>query len=78
MFDLECSTRKPYEVLLFAQRPGAVAVPAKTILAVPDLHSRKPCVKGLSPTLSLSCLGRCCGLTGFDYSACGAVSSGVV
>lgn len=54
VFDLECSTRKPYEVLLFARRPfsEAVLVPvpvlAKTILAVPNLHSQKPCVKGFN------------------------------
>lgn len=30
-------------------------IPRKTILAVPDLHSRKPCIKGYTP-LSVPCL----------------------
>lgn len=70
VFDLESSTRKPYEVLLFGRKTAvrrwregeragedsgsvvAVSVPGKIILAVPDLHSRKPCVKGYTPFFS--------------------------
>lgn len=42
--------RKPYEVLLVGkQRPHYVPVPVKrrVIAGVPDLHSRKPCLKSL-------------------------------
>jgi N6-adenosine-specific RNA methylase IME4 len=28
-----------------------VTIPSKVVLAVPDVHSRKPCIKGLSPSL---------------------------
>lgn len=49
VFALESSMRKPYEALLFARKPGSADLPSKTIVAVPDMHSRKPCVKGLHP-----------------------------
>ncbi|KAL9096853.1 MAG: hypothetical protein Q9165_000817 [Trypethelium subeluteriae] len=50
--------RKPYEVLLLGQRPsdplqaagpddGLKDVKRRVIMAVPDLHSRKPCLKKL-------------------------------
>lgn len=44
--------RKPYEVLLLGRRnpsgssaPARSAVKRRTIISVPDLHSRKPCLK---------------------------------
>lgn len=49
MFALESSMRKPYEALLFARKSGCADMPSKTIVAVPDVHSRKPCVKGSHP-----------------------------
>ncbi|CAK3924494.1 hypothetical protein MYCGRDRAFT_75907 [Lecanosticta acicola] len=55
--DIDSLWRKPYEVLLLArkQRRGSVvtrqtcqsAPKRRVIMAVPDLHSRKPCLKGL-------------------------------
>ena len=41
--------RKPYEVLLlFTRKPTAVSVPRRRVMiAVPDFHSRKPCLKQL-------------------------------
>ncbi|KAI5845009.1 MT-A70-domain-containing protein, partial [Morchella snyderi] len=58
---LEAAMRKPYEVLVFGRKPagggeeeagegggvGVGRVPPMTIVAVPDLHSRKPGVKEL-------------------------------
>jgi N6-adenosine-specific RNA methylase IME4 len=55
--DLNGVWRKPYEVLLLGRRPenplqmadlsGSQDVTRRVIAAVPDLHSRKPCVKRL-------------------------------
>jgi N6-adenosine-specific RNA methylase IME4 len=42
--------RKPWEKLIIAKRAGAATPPglkSKTIIAVPDLHSRKPSVQRL-------------------------------
>lgn len=48
--DLESSWRKPWERLLIARRRGAnTTLPSrgKVIVSVPDLHSRKPSLRGL-------------------------------
>ncbi|KAG7131787.1 hypothetical protein HYQ45_009629 [Verticillium longisporum] len=43
MFDLDSTWRKPWERLLIARRIGSRAkVPQRVLLAVPDIHSRKP------------------------------------
>ncbi|PVH98800.1 MT-A70-domain-containing protein [Periconia macrospinosa] len=55
MFDIDSVTRKPYEVLLLgraAPNSWTTMAPApiikrKVIAAVPDVHSRKPCLKAL-------------------------------
>jgi N6-adenosine-specific RNA methylase IME4 len=55
MFDIDSLTRKPYEILLLGRAaPNAWTkmVPApfvrkRVIAAVPDIHSRKPCLKEL-------------------------------
>jgi N6-adenosine-specific RNA methylase IME4 len=40
--------RKPYEILLLLQqRNSRPTVPRRVIIAVPDIHSRKPCLKNL-------------------------------
>jgi N6-adenosine-specific RNA methylase IME4 len=41
--------RKPYEILLlFTRRPSPNSIPQRrVVIAVPDLHSRKPCLKEL-------------------------------
>ncbi|KAK5697604.1 hypothetical protein LTR17_023978 [Elasticomyces elasticus] len=51
---LDAVWRKPYEVLLLGRKRDAqygsdtnIAVKRRVILAVPDLHSRKPCLKDL-------------------------------
>ncbi|KAI5805013.1 MT-A70-domain-containing protein [Geopyxis carbonaria] len=50
---MEGRMRKPYEVLVLARRTdagdagGASGIARKVIVAVPDLHSRKPCIKDL-------------------------------
>jgi N6-adenosine-specific RNA methylase IME4 len=50
LYDVESQWRKPWEKLLVAQRKGS-KIPSslrpKTIVAVPDLHSRKPNLRGL-------------------------------
>ncbi|KAF3918057.1 hypothetical protein ABW21_db0205640 [Orbilia brochopaga] len=52
IFDLDSIVRKPYESLIlvrpdtFSDLPAPV-VPDKAIFAMPDIHSRKPCLKGL-------------------------------
>ena len=50
IFDLDSTWRKPWEKLLIAKRVGATT-PAglgpRTIVAVPDLHSRKPNLRGM-------------------------------
>ncbi|KAI0196306.1 MT-A70-domain-containing protein [Xylaria flabelliformis] len=50
IFDIELVWRKPWERLLIARKMGSlVSLPmsTKVILAVPDIHSRKPNVRGL-------------------------------
>ncbi|EEY14788.1 MT-A70 family [Verticillium alfalfae VaMs.102] len=43
MFELDSTWRKPWERLLIARRIGSRAkVPQRVLLAVPDIHSRKP------------------------------------
>lgn len=49
VFDVESRMRKPYEMLLILRKEGGEAerrVEGRILFAVPDLHSRKPCVKG--------------------------------
>ncbi|KOS22718.1 Uncharacterized protein ESCO_003880 [Escovopsis weberi] len=49
LFDLDSAWRKPWERLLIARRAGAKTPPAlgdKVVVAVPDAHSRKPCLRG--------------------------------
>lgn len=48
IFPVDSSWRKPWEKLLIAKRRGAPMPPGlvpRTILAVPDLHSRKPSLR---------------------------------
>jgi N6-adenosine-specific RNA methylase IME4 len=55
MFDIDTVLRKPYEVLLLARAAPnswttmthASAIKRRVIAAVPDIHSRKPCLKEL-------------------------------
>ncbi|KAI8941420.1 hypothetical protein NX059_002642 [Plenodomus lindquistii] len=61
MFDIDGEMRKPYEVLLLGRAaPNSWtkmkhkdAVRRRVIAAVPDIHSRKPCLKGLFESLGL-------------------------
>jgi len=40
--------RKPYEILLLLQQQSSrPTIPRRVIIAVPDVHSRKPCLKNL-------------------------------
>ncbi|KZF23178.1 MT-A70-domain-containing protein [Xylona heveae TC161] len=53
---LDSLWRKPYEILLLGRRMGArqesqFNVKSRVIAGVPDLHSRKPCLKKLMPLL---------------------------
>lgn len=60
IFPMSTITRKPYEVLLVGRKhrsypvqPTADPVVRRALFAVPDLHSRKPCLKALlEPMLS--------------------------
>jgi N6-adenosine-specific RNA methylase IME4 len=55
MFDIDTVLRKPYEILLLGRAAPnswttmthATAIKRKVIAAVPDIHSRKPCLKEL-------------------------------
>ena len=47
VYDLNGLWRKPYERLLLYQRTPTLPLANKIIIAVPDLHSRKPCLKRL-------------------------------
>lgn len=50
LFSIESTWRKPWETLLIAKRIGAKAPRAlgpQVIVAVPDVHSRKPSLRGL-------------------------------
>jgi N6-adenosine-specific RNA methylase IME4 len=55
MFDIDSTMRKPYEILLLGRAAPnswttmahAPTVKRRVIAAVPDIHSRKPCLKTL-------------------------------
>jgi N6-adenosine-specific RNA methylase IME4 len=55
MFDLDSTLRKPYEVLLLGRAApnswttmaAAASIKKRVMAAVPDIHSRKPCLKEL-------------------------------
>ncbi|KAH7150117.1 MT-A70-domain-containing protein [Dactylonectria estremocensis] len=50
LFDIESAWRKPWEKLIIAKRRGRKrpdALKPKVIVAVPDVHSRKPNLRGL-------------------------------
>lgn len=55
MFDIEHSMRKPYEILLlgraapnsWTRMTHATTIKRRVIAAVPDVHSRKPCLKSM-------------------------------
>lgn len=50
VYPVDSAWRKPWEKLLIAKRRGAPTPPglvSKTIFSVPDLHSRKPSLRGL-------------------------------
>jgi N6-adenosine-specific RNA methylase IME4 len=55
MFDIDSAVRKPYEILLLGRAAPnswttmthAPAIKRRVIAAVPDIHSRKPCLKEL-------------------------------
>jgi N6-adenosine-specific RNA methylase IME4 len=55
MFDIDTVLRKPYEILLLGRAAPnswttmthATAIKRRVIAAVPDIHSRKPCLKEL-------------------------------
>ena len=59
--DMDSAWRKPYEVLLLGKAPSSSLVAAehaehivrRVIAGVPDLHSRKPCLKPLIESLLL-------------------------
>ncbi|KAM0277157.1 hypothetical protein ACHAQH_006003 [Verticillium albo-atrum] len=48
IFNLDSTWRKPWERLLIARRAGSqIKVPQRVMLAVPDIHSRKPNLRPL-------------------------------
>ena len=50
LYALDSAWRKPWEKLLIAKRvgrPTPASLSSKVIVAVPDVHSRKPCLRGL-------------------------------
>lgn len=48
LYPIDSTWRKPWERLIIARRIGSsVSVPDKVLLAVPDLHSRKPVLRDL-------------------------------
>ncbi|KAG4302823.1 hypothetical protein PCK1_000983 [Pneumocystis canis] len=54
IFNIQSFNRKPFEELLFAQfsnEPEKIQISKRIIAAVPDLHSRKPCLKNLLNSL---------------------------
>jgi len=61
MFDMDSVVRKPYEILLLGRAAPnawtavahAPVVKRRVIAAVPDMHSRKPCLKGLFESFGL-------------------------
>ncbi|EPS38070.1 hypothetical protein H072_8210 [Dactylellina haptotyla CBS 200.50] len=72
LFDLENIARKPYESLILAipipspklrpllSNPDQPQLTDKLIFATPDIHSRKPCLKGLIDPYLSSPDPRCC------------------
>jgi N6-adenosine-specific RNA methylase IME4 len=61
LYDVESTWRKPWEKLIIAKRFGSKkpdALESKVIVAVPDVHSRKPNLRGLfQDVLGKECLG---------------------
>lgn len=61
IYPVDSTWRKPWETLLIAKKAGATTPPGlapKVIFSVPDLHSRKPNLRGLfSDILGLDCVG---------------------
>lgn len=61
MFDIDAGMRRPYEVLLlgraapnsWTRMKHADVLRRRVIAAVPDVHSRKPCLKGLLESFGL-------------------------
>ncbi|EMR08982.1 hypothetical protein PNEG_02757 [Pneumocystis murina B123] len=54
IFNIQSFNRKPFEEILFAQftnEPKKIEISKRIIAAVPDLHSRKPCLKNLLNSL---------------------------
>ncbi|KAI1014740.1 hypothetical protein LB503_003791 [Fusarium chuoi] len=50
LYDIESTWRKPWEKLIIAKRIGSQrpeALESKVIVAIPDIHSRKPNLRGL-------------------------------
>ncbi|KAF5976413.1 MT-A70 family [Fusarium coicis] len=61
LYDIESTWRKPWEKLIIAKRVGSNkpdALGSKVIVAVPDVHSRKPNLRGLfQDVIGKDCLG---------------------
>ncbi|KAF9772033.1 hypothetical protein IL306_010296 [Fusarium sp. DS 682] len=61
LYDIESTWRKPWEKLIIAKRIGSKKpdnLESKVIVAVPDVHSRKPNLRGLfQDVLGKECLG---------------------
>ncbi|KIL92739.1 hypothetical protein FAVG1_03919 [Fusarium avenaceum] len=61
LYDIESTWRKPWEKLIIAKRIGGKkpdGLKPKVIMAVPDIHSRKPNLRGLfQDVLGKECLG---------------------
>ncbi|KAG5513856.1 hypothetical protein PMAC_000478 [Pneumocystis sp. 'macacae'] len=54
IFNIHSFNRKPFEEIIFAQfikEPEKIQFKKRIIAAVPDLHSRKPCIKNLLNSL---------------------------
>ena len=48
VYPLDGIWKKPYEILLlFRRRGSSAALKRRVVIAVPDIHSRKPCLKAL-------------------------------
>ncbi|KAI1054763.1 hypothetical protein LB506_006549 [Fusarium annulatum] len=61
LYDIESTWRKPWEKLIIAKRIGSQkpeALESKVIVAIPDVHSRKPNLRGLFQDVTgKDCLG---------------------
>ncbi|CZR37162.1 uncharacterized protein FPRO_02578 [Fusarium proliferatum ET1] len=61
VYDIESTWRKPWEKLIIAKRIGSQkpeALESKVIVAIPDVHSRKPNLRGLFQDVTgKDCLG---------------------